>query len=259
MANQHVAWSINSRNEVSLIYENHQGPPMLGDTQVTDISYSVSETVFILSVNDGHNYLEYGKSQMPTDWKSVTVVLPSDVRVNKIDASPADKVYLVLSNGMLAEIATPDGAQATPQMIDGSEGAIQVSAAPDGNVWIVATTSEGSIVRCLNGNEWKTVPDINNALRVTGTANGEAYVIKSDGNIVLVNTEGVQKEVPFEHNATEISVGADGTLWVIAQDGDVNGGLVYTTSDTGANWHHVPSADAKYLDAGTLAVAEATN
>ncbi|HAS46579.1 MAG TPA: hypothetical protein DCS93_39215 [Microscillaceae bacterium] len=253
MANQHVAWSINSRNEVSLIYENHQGPPMLGDTQVIDISYSVSETVFILSVKDGHNYLEYGKNNVPTEWKSVTVVLSQDVRVNKIDASPADKVYLVLSDGTLAEIAAPDGAQATPQVIDGSEGAIQVSAAPDGNVWIVATTSEGSIVRCLSGNEWKTIPDINNAKRVTGTTEGQAYVVKGDGSIVLVSTDGAQKEIPFEHQATEISVGAEGTLWAIAQDGGFTGGNIYTTSDEGANWNHVSGADAKYLDAGLLA------
>ncbi len=259
MANQHVAWSINSRNEVSLIHESHQGPPMLGELNVVDISYSVSETVFILSVSDGNSYLEYGKNTMPSDWKSVTLVLPGEIQVSKIDASPADKVYLVLSDNTLAEIAAPDGTQAHPQVLDGSDGAAQVSAAPNGDVWIVAYTNDGSVVRCLSGNEWKTVPDINNAYRVTGTANGEAYVIKSDGNIVLVNTEGAQKEVPFEHNATEISTGADGTLWVIAQDGGLNGGVVYTTSDTGANWHQVSGADAKYLDAGTLAVAEATN
>lgn len=253
MANQHVAWSINSRNEVSLIYENHQGPPMLGETRVVDISYSVSETVFILSVNDAYSYLEYGKNQVPTEWKSVTIVLPGDVRVNKIDASPADKVYLVLSNGMLAEIPTPDGAQATPQIIDGSEGTIQVSAAPNGDVWVVAATDEGSIVRCLTGNEWKTVPEINNAKRVTGTTEGQAYVVKGDGSIVLVNTEGAQKEISFEHQATEISVGAEGTLWVVAQDGGFTGGNIYTTSDEGANWNHVPGADAKYLDAGLLA------
>lgn len=253
MANQHVAWSINSRNEVSLIYENHQGPPMLGETQVVDISYSVSETVFILSVNDAYSYLEYGKDAMPMEWKSVILVLPQNVRVNRIDASPANTVYLILSNGMLAEIAAPDGVQATPQIIDGSEGAVQVSAAPNGDVWIVAHTNEGSIVRCLSGNEWKTVPEINNAKRVTGTAEGQAYVVKADGSIVLVNTEGTQKDVHFEHQATEISVGADGTLWVVAQDRGFTGGNIYTTNDKGANWKHIPGADAKYLDAGMLA------
>ena len=258
MANQHVAWSINARNEVSLIHTDFQGPPFLGETKVIDISYSVSETVFILFTNEGNNFIEYGKNEVPNSFKSVSLLLPGGVQVSKIDASPADKVYMVLSNGTLAEMSAPEGSTVEPTIVAGSDGVAQVSAAPDGKVWVIAYDGTGSVVKFknLDSADWNTVPDLNNATRVTGTNDGQAYVVKSDGSIILVNAEGPQKEVPSEFPASEISVGADGTLWVIAQGGGFDGGSVYTSTNEGAQWHQVPNAEARYLDAGTLAVAE---
>jgi hypothetical protein len=258
MANQHVAWSINSRNEVSLIYENYQGPQFSGDDQAVDISYSASGMVFILHHREGAEVLEYSDSVFPPQWQELVVALPGGITIRKIDAGPKNTLYMVLSDGSVAFIDKPKKGQASaePKILEGVQDALQVSAAPDGLVWVVACDPAiGSVVRWLDPkkNEWTTVPELNNARRVTGTDKGKAYIIKSDGEIVLCDKKGDQKEVPSEFHATEISVGPDGTLWAIAQDGEPNGGLVFTTSNQGKKWGPVEGADAKLLDAGVLA------
>ena len=260
MANESVAWGINSRNEISLIRKDFQGPPISGDDHVVDISYSVSGMVFILHLREDAVILEYGSSISPPDWKEIVVTLPAGVVVHKIDATPKNEVYLVLSDGTLAVASKPKKGAASiePKILEGVENALQVSAAPDGLIWVVASDPNvGSVVRWCDPKtkKWSTIPDINNARRVTGAVKGKAYIITSDGSVVLCDAKGVKKEIPAEFYVSEISIGDDDALWAIERHGDLGRGNVHVTTNQGKKWQIVEGANAKYLDAGVLSEA----
>ena len=251
MEKKHVAWSNNCRGEVSVVYEKYQGPSLLGDLNFVDISVSASERVFVLSTNGEYTNLDAGESRIPSNWERFNVILPGGININKIDASPKNIIYAVLSDGTLGKIAVSNN-EGKLKVIKGVEGVTQVSAAPDGLVWVVATNGDGSEVKFYNGKKWTNVPGIEHAMRVTGTEGGQAYVVRGNGEISLVSAKGIVKKIPFSHNPTELSVGPDGTLWAIAQNQDFTGGTVYTTNNQGTKWSQVEGADAKYLDAGLL-------
>lgn len=256
MNNLNVAWGINSRNELSLIYKDHQSPPFFGDEHVIDITYSAGGMVFVLINKDGSEILEYSTNVFPPQWQSLVLILPGGIRVHKIDAGPDDKTYMVLSDGSVAVVSKPDQGEEslTPEIIDGIEHAMQVSAASDGTVWVIASDPAiGSVVSWLDpkSKKWSTIPDLNNARRVAGTNNGKAYVVDSAGDLWLYDKKGKSKSIPCEHDVSEISIGSDDTLWIVIQDTGINGGLIYTTSNQGKTWEKV-DASALYLDAGVL-------
>lgn len=260
MANESVAWSVSSRNEVSIIREGFQGPPISGDDHVVDISYSVAGMVFILHLKDNVVTMEYGTNVKPPDWKEVTVILPAEVTVRKIDASPKNEVYMVLSDGTLAVATKPKKGSDSiePKVVEGVDECFQVSAAPDGIIWVVACDPNvGSVVQWLDPKtkKWSTVPEINNARRVTGTDKGKAYIITSDGDITLCDKKGVKKEVPVGFHVSEISVGDDGALWATEQHGDLDRGNVHVTTNQGKKWTAIEGVNVALLDAGTLKTA----
>ena len=260
MANQSVTWSINSRNEVSLIYEGHQGPPISGEDRVIDISHSVSGMVFILLNHDGVPFLEYSDSIEHPQWAEVAVILPAGLHVHKIDAGPKNNTYLVLSDGTVGVISKPKEGQksATPEILEGTEDTLEVSAGPDALVWVIAyDSSKGTVVRWFDpkGETWHTIDGIEHPRRITGIAKGKAYIIDVNGKIILIdkkgNTEVVSEEFAGDTKASQISASEDGTLWLVVH-GSLNSELVYISKDKGKNWTKIENAEAHHLDAGVL-------
>ena len=257
MINNNVAWSSNSRNRFSLIYPDHQGPVFSGDRHLVDISVSEANGVFVIVNSNGRNTLEYSGLAFPFNWQPFHVVLPSELTIRKIDASIKDKVYLILSDNSVAWIPGPnagkDNINQEPQIISGSGLAYEISVAPDGTVWIVASDPGlGSVVKWYDRKKkkWNTLPGLTNAKKVKAGLNDNACIINTADKIAFYDKKGAATTLPAAFGCRELSIAADETIWVVSNQAKVGGARVYWTADKGKKWHEVPEAAATVLDAG---------
>lgn len=264
MSNNSVAWSINSRNQFSLIYPDYQGPVFSGDKRLVDISVSDANGVFILINSNGRNTLEYSGLVFPFDWQSFHVVLPVELTIRKIDASIKDKIYLILTDNSVAWIPGPNAGEGNinkePEIIPGSGPAYEISVAPDGTVWIVASDPElGSVVKWYDRKKkkWNTLPGLTNAKKVKAGPGDNVCIINSADKIDFYDKKGAATTLPADFGGCELSIAADETIWVVSNQAKEGGARVYWTVDKGKKWHEVPEAAATLLDAGNM--PETTN
>ncbi|MFY0601942.1 MAG: hypothetical protein JXR03_19865 [Cyclobacteriaceae bacterium] len=283
MATEKIAWAITVQNSVALLHPEYQSPPYTSDeVRFVDLSISKEEQVFVIALKNSDTELHYSNLTFPPQWKSAEIEVneaddypedyepPKDavpletgsLQAVRIDVGPNGIGYLVFNDGRLGQFDLPSEKSKDPivwAQVDGVSGVSQVSAAPDGLVWVVARDSErGSVVRFQNpkNGEWKTVAGINDARRVTGRQNGGAYVVDGGGSIKEVSPKGVvERTLNFDHGgARELSVGAGDRLWVTSSHPSISAGAlkVYHTDNEGTDWQEVDGSGVLYLDAGQI-------
>lgn len=268
MTLEQVAWAIDGQNKISLIGDHSQTAPFWGDDTILDITVSASGMVFALGLAEDHEnaVIYYAEQKFPLDWKEFKATIEQPAKEDdyqpklhaiKIDAAPSNELYMVMNDGSVTHVSTPDAKTDTVAMdvIDGVNDAKQVSAAADGTLWVVAQTALGSEVRYLDkgAKDWKTIEGLKNAARVTGTAEGGAYVVVSEGNILLVSKTEDSVLIPMPFGANEVSVDAKGRLWVTSQcPSEAMGAQAFYSDDSGVNWVEVENSGVKFMDAGVL-------
>lgn len=257
MATEQIAWALNADKQVVLIYPTYQSSPYTGDSFLVDITVSKGGTVLALELNDASTIVHFSKPEFPMVWQEFSVDCGTNVNAGRCDASPSDELYLVLSTGELAKLAIPKkggGKAVKAKVVAGIDRVSQVSAAPDGQVWVVAFDSvAGSHVQKMDTKgKWQPVEGTNGAVNVTGTAEGGAYIMTSGGEIVLVDAKGEKSIVPTDFTPTAITVGPDNRLWALSAVPQEGGSMVYYTDDDGRNWTVVENSGAVAIDAGLI-------
>ena len=137
------------------------------------------------------------------------------------------------------------------------ESVSQVSAAPDGLVWVVcADRNIGSVVKWMDPKkgDWNLIPDLNNATRVTGGSKGKAYIINSAHEVSSYTKKGVPTTLKCDFEPSELSIGPDGRLWVLSKGlGESLGGKrAYYTDNNGKDWNEIVGAACTSMDAGVI-------
>ncbi len=272
MATQQVAWTVDGFNNLAVLYPNYQTPPYTADWNIVDLTVSASKTVMVLVQDGEETVLHYTSETFPMEWSSTTikfdkVALKAEesegeeiTHAMRIDAAPDDTLYVVLNSGLLAQVKLPKGKAATTQatLVKGVEHVSQISAAPDGLVWVVCSDpAVGSVVKWMDpkNGKWSAIPDLNNAQQVTGGPKGKAFIINTANELANYTKKGAKTEISSEFIPKGLSIGPDGRLWVIsgtAVESLTGGYVVFYTDDDGKNWTEVPGSNVKNLDAGII-------
>ncbi len=265
MVTHQIAWAITGDNRIAMLTRDFQTAPYTGEEwRLVDLTISKAEWLMALALEGEDSVIHYTNETFPMDWKKAKIDLGEGLQAIKIDASPKNVGYVVLNSGVLGRIELPkevkEGGEgiATFHEIKGVEDVMQVSAAPDGLVWVVAADpAVGSVVKWMDPTkkkvEWHTIPGLGIAKKVTGAADGKAYVVNSKGEIALYEKNGEFQMVLSDFSASEITVGPEGRLWVTSQDPSFTGGATaYHTDDDGRNWTMVEGSGVMYLDAGNV-------
>lgn len=272
MTTQQVAWTVDGFNNLAVLYPEYQSPPYTADWKIIDLTISKAETVMVLALDGPVTVVHHTKEAFPLDWKSTDVNLdkvantpkgsrlPEPTEVLRIDASPDNTLYMVLNSGLLAKINLPEGeeSEVEAQLVEGIEHVSQVSAAPDGLVWVVCSDPAiGSVVKWMDpkNGKWKLVPNLMDAQQVTGGPKGKAYIIDSSGKLANYTQKGVKTEIPALFDSRGLSIGPDGRLWVISRftaEGEEGGSTAFWTDDDGKNWKEVQGSNVINLDAGII-------
>ena len=230
MANSPLAWittaagKVAQLNEKQIITVNEQTALDLGvgkDGQV----WIVTEEAFEPSAENpvGGNKLAYLDGE---SWTSL------DFGASKVDASwQADEAVAVLSNG---SVATVDKSGKSTVISD-ENFAMDVSAGPDGTIWVVSTeiTDGGdNLIKYYNAEDKSWVALDVPGEGVSGRPDGSAIVV-ANGSAVNVNKEGqVLGGIPLAPGTIkQLSVAADGSAWVVTNEASDAGGnkVVYVT------------------------------
>lgn len=270
MATQQVAWTVDNLNNLAVLYSDYQTPPYTADWDIIDLTISSSGTVMVLARDGEQTIVHHAADTFPLEWSSTTLKLdkaastPSEpgeevTQAVHIDASPDDTLYIVLNSGLLASVKLPTGkdTEVSPTLVKGVDHVSQVSAAPDGLVWVVCSDpAVGSVVKWMDAKgKWSQVPDLNNARQVTGGPKGKAFIINSADELANYTKKGVKTEIPCDFGPKALSIGPDGRLWVIATHTAENlcdGSVAYWTDDDGKNWTEIPGSNVNNLDAGII-------
>lgn len=272
MATQQVAWTVDGFNNLAVLYPNYQSAPFTKGWNIIDLTISASDTVMVLTQEDNVTTLHYTKETFPLEWSSVTLDL-SKVAITpegsaeaevtealRIDASPDNTLYLVLNSGLLAQVSLPKSGKGSvaATLVQGVESVTQVSAAPDGLVWVVCGNSQiGSVVQWMDpkNGKWNIVPELYNAQQVTGGPKGKAFIIDSSCQLANYTKKGAKTEIPCDISPRALSIGPDGRLWVVASNSGENqtgGSAAFWTDDDGKSWTEVKGSNVTTLDAGLL-------
>ena len=277
MATQQIAWAVNGNNNISIVYPDYQSPSYTNDEwNLADLTISAGKVLMVLSIEQGDSYIYHTPETFPMTWfkgiANLDAVATEDEKkermpqVVKIDANPDNDLYMVLNNGKLAkatweaiqESEAEEESEIVVEIVKGIENVMQVSAAPNGWVWVVAADPTiGSVVKWMNpeNGEWNLVPNFGQAARVTGGIDGNAFVIDSAGTIFEITEEKELRIIPFWGSATQLSVGPENLLWIISgfpSESSFGGSYIYHTKDGGLNWECVEDSGAIYLDAGLV-------
>ncbi len=257
MATQQIAWAINGTSDLTMLFPESQGPPYTHpDWNVQDLTISPDGTLMVLAWEGNATVIYYTPQNFPMEWKWFLVSLDGGVQGVKIDAGPGDSLYMITNTGAVGRVPIPadGGEQSSFELIEGVEGVMQISAAADGIVWVVACDpNRGSVVCWWEKGKWKTIPELANALRVTGSKRGKAFVINSDGELYEFSKKGEAKRIHADFPSSQLSVGPNGRLWVRSGQSTTKPGTsVYWTDDKGENWHEIDGSGVLQLDAGTV-------
>lgn len=272
MATQQVAWTVDGNNNLAVLYPEYQSPPYSADWNITDLTVSKAETVMVLTIDGAFTVVHHAPETFPLQWSS-TVINLDKVRqtptgqlnveiteVIRIDASPDDTLYMVLNSGLLAKAKIPESGEEEVEatLVKGIDSVKQISAAPDGLVWVVTSDPAiGSVVKWMDPKKgkWNLIPGVKDALQVTGGPKGNAYIINSAGEIVSYSQKGKKTEIPCQLSPRGLSIGPDGRLWIystVTGEEDEGGSIAFWTDDLGKNWTEVPRSNVNNLDAGIM-------
>lgn len=142
----------------------------------------------------------------------------------RLDASWQSEVcYVVKDNGSVWTVSK-SGEQLP---IAQEDAAYEISAGPDGTIWVVSRDAieGGARVKYLNPGydpaepEWKTVAEIG-ATRITGQPDGKAMIITGENHMSRIDKEGNIEGYPLGDTVFEASMGPEGNLWAIMRDGE---------------------------------------
>lgn len=275
MTTQQVAWTVDGDNNLAVLYPNYQSPSYTTDWKITDLTVSKAETVMVLTIDGAFTVVHHAPETFPLQWSSTVINLdkvkqiptgllnPEITEVLRIDASPDNTLYLVLSSGFLAQVTLPSGedTEVEATLVEGIDRVSQISAAPDGLVWVVCSDPGiGSVVKWMDPKKgkWNLIPDLNDALQVTGGPKGKAYISSSSGQLASYTQKGKKTEIPCRLSPRGLSIGPDGRLWIytnFAEEG-VGGTVAYWTDDDGENWSEVPNSNVNNLDAGIMQIQD---
>lgn len=272
MTTQQIAWTVDGENNLAILYPNFQTPPYTADWNIIDLTISKSETIMALTIEEDITVIHHSKEVFPLKWDRTSLKLDkvlddiakseeeARVEVVKIDASPDNTLYLVLNNGKLGQVILPEGdnTEAEVDPIGGIENVMQVSAAPDGLVWVVCGDPKlGSVVKWMDpkNGKWNLVPDLINAVKVTGGPKGKAFIINSDAELANYTKKGAKTPIPCNFRPRELSIGPDGRLWVLdvnSTENQFGGSRAHWTDDDGKTWTPIDGSNANYIDAGLV-------
>ncbi|MDW3194098.1 MAG: hypothetical protein R8G66_17115 [Cytophagales bacterium] len=277
MTTQQVAWTVDGDGNLAVLRHDQQSPSYTADWRILDLTVSKAETVMVLTVDGAFTVVHHAPEVFPLQWSSTVINLdkvkhtpagqlnPEITEVVKIDAAPDDTLYMVLNSGKLAkaQLSKESGAEVEATLVDGVENVKQISAAPDGLVWVVCSDPKiGSVVKWMDPEKgkWKVIPDLRDALQVTGGPEGKAYIINAYSELAYYTQKGAKTNIPCEnYGARVISIGPDGRLWMVTSyggDGKEGGSVVCWTDNDGENWNEVPESNANNLDAGLMKIEE---
>ena len=257
MATERIAWSLTADRAIALIYPTYQTSNYTGgEMNLVDITVSTTGTVLALGLDDAATKVHFSQEVFPMDWQEFNIDLEEGVNASRCDASPSGELFFIRSDQQLAKLTIPKkgGKAVKSTLVKGGENVVALSAAPDGQVWVVALDPNvGSVVKKMDTKgKWSTIEGIGNAMRVTGTAEGGAYVLTSDGVIHDVPAKGEKGIVPSSFYASIITVGPDNRLWALSSEPQIGGSKVYYTDDNGQNWTPVDNSGAVAIDAGLI-------
>ncbi len=277
MTTQQVAWTVDGFGNLAILHADHQTPSYTADWKILDLTVSKAETLMVLTIDGAFTVVHHAPEVFPLQWSSTVINLdnvkhtpkgqlnPEITEVLKMDASPDNTLYLVLNSGKLAQVQLPEGGDSEVEatLVEGVESVSQISAAPDGLVWVVCSEPKiGSVVKWMDPQKgkWNLIPDLNDALQVTGGPNGKAYIINSYGELANYTQKGAKTNIPCEnYGPRAISMGPDGRLWMVTSfggEGQEGGSVVFWTDNDGESWTEVPDSNANNLDAGLMKIEE---
>ena len=127
--------------------------------------------------------------------------------------------------------------------------ALEISAGPDGSVWILVSTGSGEapmIVRLPSGGEPEIVAVSIPAVKIAVGVDGTLWSINVGGEICSLRPDGIVRRhsPPGQPFAVEISAGVDGSIWIVSTVRRYGGRIVKRLCGMPDDWLELPAPAA---------------